>query len=367
MDRQAVVRASAATAVAAAVVFDGDADVPRPVADAPRPTGPCRIGGSVYRLVTGDDCLAAMKAQAVFDRLAPAAGFAKHDLSFRLMADGSSASMAVNAYYNDPMKTVYVTHGMLRQYGADAAVLVAVIAHELGHAVTDREMPFTSASCYAGGLPCPYDRRQFEALADMRGGQIAARAGFPAKMVAAGFETFFGSLNVRFGPEHDERYVHPSDRDRWLNVAAYQAAINRKHESLAPGFVPAIGLEAFTPSGVIVPSALVPEARLKTYARAAMDAQLPPKPEALDAPVLYNYAIARQFLRDRASRAIVAAVDRFVEPPDSRKAPFDRGVAPWAPLRWDVPEAMTARLLKAISGDAAEELVRSLPPLLRKN
>ena len=203
------------------------------------------------------DCVAFNRTIPDFARLRRAAGFAPEALRYFVDPDTTS----VNAYYWIPSKSVHLKRGYLAA-GMTPAAFRMVQAHEIGHAVQDRDgtlawrnqvaedyarastAPFTWAAFEASSRYPEYlaRNRRVEAQADAIAQELLVAAGFPRGELARGTEGFFGcqapgaiSSPVTTHPAHAQRHVNAALAHSTLASARSRAALERTAAALGGG------------------------------------------------------------------------------------------------------------------------------------
>lgn len=196
------------------------------------------------QLIPGSaECLEALEFFDVFFELGKVAGFAPRELGFAVLPE--EVEVADAFYRHGVMElgavkggAVEVTQPLLRARIPHGAKL-AVMAHELGHALQDRQ----GLLHYKAEMK-PYDKmirryndpdyhaysRQLEAMADVLGTGLLAKAGVPASRLASGHVQWLGCGNAAMLAS-DPYSTHPTQAQRLVNVANATATQGSRDEN----------------------------------------------------------------------------------------------------------------------------------------
>jgi hypothetical protein len=204
-------------------------------------------------------CAQALQAERDFRRLRDAAGLRPEQARFTVYEEAQ-----VNAAFDDRTHQLLLNTGLMRETRRMA--IVAVMAHELGHAIQARDGVVTR------------DNRQFEGHADALGAVLLARAGYPPDTGRRAWESISGCRAISYPVRpQGTPLTHPMDGERWRNAAAMTAAIAEMRDGrlASAAFqgsrarvlpLPAVG--EVTPDGVVRPGA---------YMRRVLDARVAPR------------------------------------------------------------------------------------------
>ena len=271
-------------------------------------------------------CRAAVALIPDFDKLRAAAGFKAVDLSFSVDPDAVSA----NAYYLT--KGVWIGTAYLIDPRYKRAALVATLAHEIGHAVQDRDgqvawsnAPGEAYSARGGdtdseeftaspeGQEYLARSRRLEAHADSIGQELMLRAGYPADMFLRGHAQDSGCQGLE--GLRDKVRSHPAPTQRFVNAAMTGGALaNGRARKTALELSTSLGggpaREAWT--APVEPSPYRPAASLEDYedrgrmkpGRRAAETLRVPLPPRDAGPV-----------REHASLIAISAVDFWIAEP----------------------------------------------------
>ncbi|MEK7857705.1 MAG: hypothetical protein AAB320_01065 [Elusimicrobiota bacterium] len=148
-------------------------------------------------------------------RLTAAASFGAKELSYfqPLTADPASA---INAWYHPSAHSLEVSWAFLEAFEGDAPAAIDTLAHEIGHAVQDREGAFDWDEEGKPEEEVLQRSRVIEAQADAIGTELLSRAGYPASTSQASNEQFFDCTVIR-GDKDAVGKNHPAPTQRWLN------------------------------------------------------------------------------------------------------------------------------------------------------
>lgn len=164
--------------------------------------------------LTAQDCDNLRAVLSLAEKLAGAAGFAPGELPLRLRP-----SPVANAGYlvkdSGESIAVVLNLGFINDHKPESAAMHFVLAHEIGHAVQDRESFLNDAA---------YNYRQLESHADLLAAQILIKAGFNTKMGIKGKEEKFSCGRIQ--NEAAPTRTHPSPQDRWINDLLYNSAVS---------------------------------------------------------------------------------------------------------------------------------------------
>jgi len=197
-------------------------------------------------------CRAARDLQPDFDKLVAAAGFRPGELTLWI----DSAIKEVNAIYL-PGKVLLTTAFLKDETrGRDARVMA--IAHEIAHAVQDRDKLIEWRG-RPGDAEYLTRSRKIEAHADAIGQELMVRAGYPADAFTLGTEEYFGCQSQQL---REETATHPTPAQRFVNNAmvAGTEANARAHAALevyasqfgqASAQAPDLPVQPFTPAARI--------------------------------------------------------------------------------------------------------------------
>lgn len=267
-------------------------------------------------------CLAVKTLTRDFARIRVTAGFTADQLELSVKPDTST----VNAFYvpgGVQMTLAFVNKTDITHEGR-----LMVIAHEIGHAVQDREgtiawknepvVEFNGTR--ERGIPWLKSpehlvylerSRKVEAHADAIGQELLQRAGYSTDLFGKGSASFFGCRTLA-DFERSPR-THPVDAQRYLNTAMTNGALAAERARKA-----ASGRFASSP----MPAPFVPAAKITDYAadggvrpgrRAAAVLAVPPPPP--DAGPLRRgvNAAAAKFVRENIAVPFGRAVDGLSE------------------------------------------------------
>lgn len=163
-------------------------------------------------------CLAASAQLRRFEKLRAAAGFGPAQLVYYV--EVGAAEGDDNGYYWN--KRVAFNDAYLKMYPSPSMVFLATLAHEIGHAVQDRDgdLEWRNRAREAGKAEEAASRtRRLEAHADSIGIELLIRAGYPPDVFVKGREARFTCAAIAKpadkNPGVDD--THPDHRHRWLN------------------------------------------------------------------------------------------------------------------------------------------------------
>jgi len=224
-------------------------------------------------------CRAALELVSDFEKVREAAGFAPEQLIFSIDPDQKK----VNAYYGSGQ--VSLTSAFLKDESRGRDARVMTIAHEIGHAVQDRdkliawkyEPKEAHARRIAGAKPPPSftgspeeeeflaRSRRLEAHADAIGHELLQRAGYAHDLFARGEADFFGCDGVERLRETSSS--HPVSPQRFLNTALTSGAAATEHaRDVLRRQADAFGeTSAEAPLVAAAAESFVPRARLEDY------------------------------------------------------------------------------------------------------
>lgn len=163
-------------------------------------------------------CVAIVAQERRFEKLRTAAGFPADQLTLYLEVGHGPGEE--NAYYW--RKRVALNDAYLRMLPSGSLAYLVSLAHEIGHAVQDRDgdLDWKHAARRAGHMVEAANRsRKVEAHADAIAVELIIRAGYPPNAFMMGREQRFPCDAVR-RPSKEEFGVddtHPEVRDRWIN------------------------------------------------------------------------------------------------------------------------------------------------------
>lgn len=187
-------------------------------------------------------------AEQIYEKLLPVLGLTQANLPFSIDLKNEE----IDSYHLFHTR-VSVSKGLMERFGTNAAVLVYVLAHELGHAAQFQTVDWPT-------LKKTFTQEQIESHADLIGGQIVVRAGYPIETYLAGEANFFNRQTVdawlRPWTWRDSRGDHPYDSIRRWNMENFERRIVELDRSPQDGFHPVIGADAFTIDGRLKPNAL---------------------------------------------------------------------------------------------------------------
>lgn len=170
-------------------------------------------------------CRSARDLQPDFDKLVAAAGFRPGDLTLWI----DSAGQEVNAVYL-PGKVLLTTAFLKDEVrGRDARVMA--IAHEIAHAIQDRDklIEWRGRPGDEGFLA---RSRRIEAHADAIGQELMVRAGYAADAFTSGTGDYFGCQSRQL---REDSATHPTPAQRFVNnsIIAGTEANSRARAALA--------------------------------------------------------------------------------------------------------------------------------------
>lgn len=153
-----------------------------------------------------------------------------------------------NVYLAERAGLVVVTTGFLARHPAPTPAVIFTLAHELAHAVQEREAPLRADP---GAPQEAQDRasRRREAQADSIALELLPRAGYDPALAVHGLEELLTCAAV--SDERPSASPHPAPRVRWLNLTRIGPHPSSSQAALSPS----LGTADFDDSGRLVASA----------------------------------------------------------------------------------------------------------------
>jgi hypothetical protein len=274
-----------------------------------------------------------------FEKLRHAAGFGPGTLLF-----GVNDSSEVNAFYVQPGR-VLVNTGFLAAPNLKRNARLMALAHEIGHAVQDRDgdmgwknAPFQAFYARGGreadfasspeGAEYYRRNRQFEAHADSIGQELLDRAGYGAGVFAGGSIDLAGGCQTA-ASLRESPTTHPLYADRQIGQAVRQAmqasarargaSDNLSAALAAPtrsaGLVPSAGPVPASAPRPYVPAAKIGDydgnGRIQPGRLAAESLRIPPPPPGAGPVREHATWIAGSFVNRWVAEPFRAAVNRL--------------------------------------------------------
>lgn len=275
-------------------------------------------------------CRAALELLPDFEKLRAAAGFEPDKLALWI-----DSSVQVNASYT-PEK-ILLTTAFLKDASRGRDARVMAIAHEIGHAVQDRqgliawrnEPAFAFARRVADERPRPeligsgseeekeflVRSRRLEAQADTNGQELMVRAGYQITSFTEGTADYFGCQNPMMSSESS----HPAGAQRFVNSVVTggaianeraRAALRRQADEFGTAsaadvsvpvqpYVPRTNIDDFNDQGQLLPG------RLATARRGV------PSPSEESGAVARRPSIISNLVNHLVVEPFAAAVDEY--------------------------------------------------------
>lgn len=178
-------------------------------------------------VITAEACAFMKSLEQPFAKLVAAAGLDKATLSKAVFVQPSWNAFAA------PGGWIVFNDKFIEKWSGDRAVAIAVLAHELGHVVQERdgEAAKRDEVWRANGEGKAWNdfNRKFESQADRIAGELLSLAGYPPELQARA-EGAISSSDFRLSSDH----THPATGIRWLEALKQQESLaaKRHEESL---------------------------------------------------------------------------------------------------------------------------------------